>query len=188
MAQSSEIAAHFKIRAQEVRQAQSLTFDFPISVALFQQLLSDSECHATAPGKLKVHAQGAGNDILLTLTLSTTLTIPCARCLDPLEADVSFNETVVMVPKVGAVAIEESDVDPDEPDRELYDGETIVLDELVRDYLLLELPLEAKHPLAACNPDMVKHISNASTPATDTRLAGLAAIKEQLFGASKEGK
>lgn len=36
------------------------------------------------------------------------------------------------------------DIDPDAPDREFYTGEQVVIDDLVRDYLLLELPMQPR--------------------------------------------
>jgi uncharacterized metal-binding protein YceD (DUF177 family) len=42
------------------------------------------------------------------------------------------------------------EIDPDAPDREFYTGEQVAIDDLVRDYLLLELPMQPR-----CEPECV---------------------------------
>jgi uncharacterized protein len=97
-------------------------------------------------GALDVRVSKTGNDVVLRGTLSGKLVVPCARCLEPARISVHEPLSALFVP-AGALReasrgrgtdeerpLEDADVVP-------FDGETVVLDGLVRDELLLALPI-----------------------------------------------
>ena len=55
---------------------------------------------------------------------------------------------------------DDDDIDPTQPDREFYTGDQVVIDDLVRDYLLLELPMQPRCDLGwSCpNLDVPEHM------------------------------
>jgi uncharacterized protein len=123
------------------------SFTFTISPSWIRNALAEmSEVTPAGPdGELAVRASKSGNDVVVHGTLKAQLKIPCARCLEP--ADVAVNEplSVLMVP-AHAVAGSKGDKDEyeftaEEADVLPYSGDNVVLDDLVRDELLLQIPM-----------------------------------------------
>jgi uncharacterized protein len=81
-------------------------------------------------------------------TLNAELVVPCARCLEPVRFEVSDAVSVLYTPAVGHGPArkggkgrgEDHELTPEDADTLPYDGETVVLDDLVRDELILETP------------------------------------------------
>jgi uncharacterized protein len=109
---------------------------------------------ASSPGEVAVHAQRNGSEILVHGRAHARLVTECGRCLSPVALDVECTLAALYAPEAGAVRHapeddeEDLDIDPDAPDREFYRGEEVAIDELVRDYLLLELPMQPR-----CEPE-----------------------------------
>jgi uncharacterized protein len=110
-------------------------------------VLEDHEAKATAhDGKLEVRASKSGADVVVHGTIDASLNVPCARCLEPIDIDVHSDIAVIYVPG-SKVKTAESDgeveytLEDAEADTLPYDGETVVLDDLVRDELLLGIPM-----------------------------------------------
>jgi uncharacterized metal-binding protein YceD (DUF177 family) len=106
----------------------------------------------SAPGEVSVHAQRNGNEILVHGRAHARLITECGRCLSPVSLDVACDLAALYAPGQPRHADEEQeedlDLDPDEPDREFYTGDEVAIDDLVRDYLLLELPMQPR-----CEPE-----------------------------------
>jgi uncharacterized protein len=100
-----------------------------------------------ADGALEIRVSKSGNDVVVHGKLHAELAVPCARCLEP--AHVSIQEDVSALAVQGAEAHrsshsgddEDDDLAADEADVIAYDGQTVVLDDLVRDELLLNIPM-----------------------------------------------
>ncbi len=89
-----------------------------------------------------------------------------------------------------ASADEELEVDPDAPDRETYSGDRIVIDDLVRDYLLLELPMQPRCELGwdCPNLELPAHMRSPSGVQSDPESAthfGEGAIDPRLMPLQK---
>lgn len=136
-----------------------------------------------------------GDAFLLQGHVRARIETTCSRCLGPATVPVDAEVTLLLVPEAKAPRAatkrsKESDGEPefdaDEADVATYDGETVVLDPLVREALLLELPIS---PLCdeAC-PGMASPPSaggpTAPTGSDDLRHAAfrqkLAALRDQL--------
>lgn len=121
-------------------------------------------------GKLDVRASKSGQDVIVHGTLDAELRVPCARCLEEFDLPVHADLSVIYAPaarvkppvqpkaeksdkgdkaataksggkKRGAEAEEEYEFTSEEADTLGYDGETVVLDDLVRDELILGIPM-----------------------------------------------
>jgi uncharacterized protein len=100
-------------------------------------------------GEVTVHAQRNGSEILVHGKAHACLVAECGRCLRDVSLEVACDLAALYTPGqvLSRAAREEEqldDIDPDSPDREYYSGEEVVIDELVRDYLLLELPMQPR--------------------------------------------
>jgi uncharacterized protein len=130
-----------------------------------------------------------GDNFLLQGRVRATVDATCGRCLGKAEIPVDSETTLLIVPKTTAATRApkgkkskesegEFEFDPDEADVATYDGETIVLDDLVREAILLELPIS---PLCredcagiSSDPAVAKRLAEARV---DPRLASLADFK-----------
>lgn len=100
-------------------------------------------------GSVAVHAQRNGREILVHGQAHARLIAQCGRCLGEVPVDVTCDLAALYAPaesnsRRAATDDEDLDIDPDAPDREFYTGEQVVIDDLVRDYLLLELPMQPR--------------------------------------------
>lgn len=120
-----------------------------------------------------------------------SLETTCGRCLGPATVPVDGELTILLVPKADASrpvkgkkhkeSEGEFEFDADEAEVDHYDGETVVLDDLVREALLLELPIS---PLCseecagmAADPAVADRLAQARV---DPRLQKLAELRDKL--------
>jgi uncharacterized metal-binding protein YceD (DUF177 family) len=125
-------------------------------------------------GQVEVHAQLNGREVLVHGKARARLVTECARCSKDMPVEVACELAALYAPDEAgradkhrrAGADDEDDdiaVDPDAPDREFYSGDQVVIDDLVRDYLLLELPMQPRCDLGwSCpNLDVPEHMRSA---------------------------
>ena len=123
----------------------------PVRVAWMRGAFEETDVKPSEmDGRLDLRLSKSGGDVVIRGTLDAVVVVACSRCLEP--AAVAVHE------EIGALAVEALGVDrtgekprggapDDDGDRELdadlirYDGETVVLDDLVRDALLLGIPM-----------------------------------------------
>jgi len=124
---------------------------FALDEAWLREAFADSGVRGDASqgaGLVQVHAQLNGREILVHGRARARLVTECGRCLRELPIDVSCELAALYTPQVPGRAAraeeEELDIDADEPDREFYTGDKVQIDDLVRDYLLLELPMQPR--------------------------------------------
>jgi uncharacterized protein len=103
-------------------------------------------CEATAgeqDGVLEVRASKSGADVVVHGPLDAELRIPCARCTEPFALPIHAEVSVLYVPasKLKVSDGSENQLTDEEADTLSYDGETVVLDDLVRDELVLGIPM-----------------------------------------------
>ncbi len=119
-------------------------FRFTVRPAWIRGILEDHE--ATSSGKdgsLEVRASKSGHDVVVHGALDAKLTVPCARCLEPTELPIHSDISVLFVPgsRLSTTRDGERELSEEEADTLPFEGETVVLDDLVRDELLLEIPM-----------------------------------------------
>jgi uncharacterized protein len=154
---------------------------FPVRAAWIRGALEGTEvAQGGSDGELDLRLSKSGNDVVVRGRLTAELSVPCARCLEPASIVVDEALSALAVPAADMAPKASDDAnDPPERDAEMipYDGETVVLDDLVRDELLLAVPMI---PLCseAC-PGISPAISSESAePAIDPRLRPLLQLKK----------
>jgi len=157
----------------------------------------EGEANAVRPGendgKLDLRVSKSGTDVVVHGRLVAELETDCARCLGPAKIAVDETLSVLMVPassvqKDPGGDDDEADRPAEEADVLPYDGETVVLDDLVRDELLLAIPMI---PLCseACpgmSPPLGSQKEETAPRGVDPRLAPLLDI--QLAGKNQQKK
>ncbi|MGZ3419187.1 MAG: YceD family protein [Polyangiales bacterium] len=152
---------------------------------------------ASTDGSVDVRITPSGGDnFLVQGSVKATVDATCGRCLGPAHIPVATQMTLILVPEHAAKGRKpkgktskdsegEFEFDKDEADVATYDGDTVVLDELVREAIILELPIS---PL--CSEDCAGMRSDPAFPREtaealerakiDPRLAPLAALRDKL--------
>ncbi len=181
--------------------------------------LQDTEAVARGSGSVDVSLSKDGRQVIVRGHVKAPLTMPCARTLDPAEVDVDAELLLMLSPApgreppakspksrrasksahsnakgsesvAGRLAKERviSDLDAAQ---DFYSGDEIVLDEFVRQYILLELPMfPLRSDLRAMDnpaiPGPPEQASASSGNRIDPRLAPLAEIAGRLKFDTKE--
>lgn len=136
-------------------------------------------------GRLQVHAQRSGVDVLVQGHITSRLAATCARCLKDVALDVDLAMTALFSPEhTRPDDSQEIDVRLDEVNRDYYGGREIVLDPMVREHLLLEAPMK---PLCSEDCEGIAVPEHLRPPAEvfgdaapDARFAPLLKLKEEL--------
>jgi len=122
-------------------------FRFPVRAAWVRGALEATNISAVGTdGELDVRVSKSGNDVVVRGKLRAELAVPCARCLEPAHVSVHEDLSALVVETAPAKSAKGSDEDdedlaPEEADVITYDGKTVVLDDLVRDEILLGIPM-----------------------------------------------
>lgn len=143
-------------------------------------VLGALEDHEAKPieknGVLDIRASKSGHDVVVHGTLDMTLTAPCARCLEPATLPIHSDISVLYVPSANLKAeAEGEEVTDAEADTFPFDGDEIVLDDLVRDELVLGVPMI---PLCSesCTGMSPAPVQESGDKPVDPRLAPLLAF------------
>lgn len=112
----------------------------------------------------------------MTGRLSTRLRVTCPRCLESVELRLEANPDVVLLKSDEGVLDE-----PDGPDSMVI-GQTVELNHLVEDELLLALPMSPAHPEGRCPT------GSANGPADQGKRINPFAVLEALKGGPEKRK
>jgi uncharacterized protein len=187
--------------------AAGLALDAELPPAWLEAELRDASLTATAPGHVSARLSRTGDDVVVRGRVKASLTTPCARCTEPAAVVVDGELSLLLRPAPAAhpaktaakhapkahngkpakpsAKEEEYEFTSEEADLDTYNGETVVLDEFVREAILLEVP---NFPL--CSEDCAGiRPAAGSTPAEepprlDPRLSPLGALKAKLAAGS----
>jgi uncharacterized protein len=123
------------------------------------------------------------NDIRVVGDFSTTVELPCARCLDPITRDVASAFDLLYRPLGADAGKEELSVTAVEAEVSYYQGEGLLLEDLLREQVLLALPLKAicrddcKGLCSHCGKNLNLEQCNCAEPIDDPRWSALKDIK-----------
>ena len=95
-------------------------------------------------GRVELDVTRSGREFLLRGELWAPLVVTCVRCLEDFALSVEAFFEVLMLPGAGKsprAASKDDEESSEELGVELYKGEEIVLDDLIRDTILLEVPM-----------------------------------------------
>jgi uncharacterized protein len=116
-----------------------------LAVDISTELPDEADLDLLKPVEGYLEAVSTGNILLITGKFDTRLVLECARCSEPLEIDVNFDVDeqfpVEGIPSsLGAGDF--AHVAPDEP-FELFEGNNLIVENLIRQAMLISLPLQA---------------------------------------------
>lgn len=115
-----------------------------IEVDISTELSEEADIDLVAPLEGFLEAVSTGNILLIKGKFSTRAVLECSRCTGPLEEDVQF-EIDEQFPVVGIPSSYSSQdyarVEPEE-DYQMFDGNNLMVEVLLRQGLLLALPMQ----------------------------------------------
>lgn len=157
-------------------------YHFPVRAAWLRSILEDTEASAgEGDGSLDVRMSMSGRDVALHGRLKAELSSTCGRCLGPAHVHVDQDVTALFAPKSTLKTPKDKEYEfaPEEADVLGYEGETVVLDDFVRDEILLEIPMIplCSEDCPGIRPPSPSEEESAKAPAIDPRLAPLLQIQ-----------
>ena len=142
----------------------------PLTKAWLEAALEGSELRPAGPdGWIDLHVSKTGYEVLVRGTVHAEFLVDCARCLEPVQMGGDLELTLLLYPakkapqhlrkggparpiphrervrengrKPSRVEEEEYEFTAEEADMDVYEGDTVVLDDFVREVILLESPI-----------------------------------------------
>jgi uncharacterized protein len=125
-------------------------------------------------------------DIRINGRLATSLELNCARCLEPLTQDVKREFDLLYRPQGADAGRDEISVTDAEAEISYYEGEGILLDDVVREQVLLAAPLkvtcreECKGLCPQCGTNLNQEQCSCTVALEEPRWAALKEIRGKL--------
>jgi uncharacterized protein len=187
------------VKVEQIRE-QGLTLDEPISTELLEHALHlegrDTGFRAEGASSLSALLHRVSGGVLLRGDFTARLMAPCKRCAKDVHFELPVSFTLSLVPK-DLVAPDEDEgeaeenehaeslgsFDLDDADEEVFDGRQIDLDPILREQVLLALPMDVvcgddcKGLCPVCGQNRNEKACNCVTKVVDPRLAALKDIK-----------
>jgi uncharacterized protein len=168
--------ASFVVSASEL-DAGGKHFAQAIPVAWLKNVFEESDASPLADGAIDVRLSRSGSDVVVHGKAEAEVELPCSRCLGPVKVRLAPEISVLMVPAAKIKHDREHEMASSEADVLPYDGDNVVLDDLLRDDLVLEIPM-----IPLCSEDCPgiasAHAKEEGKP-VDPRLAPLLRLKRQ---------
>ena len=138
--------SEFVLQVQEIDES-GKEYSFAVTHAWLRHELSDTEVRPDEDepeGHLRLHAQRQGSDLVLHGHLRARLVTECARCLADALVPVDVEVGLLLTARGVELRAEpdELELTPEDLDREFYTGDRVVLDPVVREHLLVEVPIK----------------------------------------------
>ena len=125
-------------------------------------------------------------DIRVNGEVSAELEVACARCLEPVLQDVKRNFDLLYRPLGIDAGREEMSVTGAEAEIGYYQGEGLLLEDVIREQVLLALPLKAicrqdcKGLCPQCGTNLNSGSCSCAEPAEDPRWSALKDLRDKL--------
>jgi uncharacterized protein len=196
------MSALIRFPANDIR-VDGLEMDLELPNTWLSKALDDTEVRPRGEqsGRLVGRLSRSGNDIVVRARVTAPVELPCVRCLEPTPVDVSTELSLLLQP-VSRSELEARGGDEEyefgaaEADLDVYDGETVVLDDFVREAILLEVPTfplcrEDCPGLQSLSPDreIVDELDPRLAPLSAFRKSdGPTTIEDLIEAAAERGK
>lgn len=189
------------VSVADLEREETLERDWVLTPEWLKAAFAGTEATPTGvPGRAKVQLFKNGREVLVQGKLSAEVELPCARTLDPARYELTSELTLILHKKsAGDPTLRRTRQARKPPRREredgalpeaevtsdTYSGDQIVLDEFVREQLLLEIPMfplrsDLRSDEAAAIP--AHPLPSRSGTGIDPRLLPLRAIAEKMKG------
>jgi uncharacterized protein len=104
------------------------------------ELPFESELRLLEPVQVHAQARSKNGELELRGNLQTKVTFPCGRCLKPVELPIDVRFAERFVSAVSWRGEEQHELNAEDLDLAVFDGEAVELDDLVKEEILLAIP------------------------------------------------
>jgi uncharacterized protein len=131
-----------------------------------------------------VRLEKHGHDILVRGRLQGHLELTCSRCLEVFVAPVAVDFDLLLAPAPDALAADSEELSSADLDLDFYHGETVDLEEILREQIILAVPLKplclenCRGLCPRCGADLNRETCSCQPEESDSLLAPLAKLKE----------
>jgi uncharacterized protein len=145
-------------------------------------LLDEEHARLTEPPEISGRVQTSSHEVRLRGHITARAEVDCDRCLKSVAVPVETDFDVTYVPEEDYRESEAAELQEEDLSLSVFDGETIDVDELVREQLLLALPTralcteECKGLCPVCGANRNSDACDCETKEVDPRWAGLKAM------------
>lgn len=125
-------------------------------------------------------------DIRLAGDLTTSLQLPCGRCLEPVNENVAHHFDLLYRPQGSDSGREELSVTAAEAEVSYYQGDGILLEDALREQVLLSVPIrvlcreDCKGLCPHCGTNLNSGTCSCAAPMEDPRWSALREIRNKL--------
>lgn len=161
-------------------------YEFAITRDWLTEALADTEYDAPEEGEdgvLEVVGRKMGDDVLAEGRIQTVMSVPCARCNEDIDWPIDLPFAQLFVPRGSYEeqhSEEEVELTPQDLERETYVGDSIALDALVRENLILEVPMTPRCPEGCSNQEIAAYLDKGEEEKKPGPLAGLLDLKDKI--------
>lgn len=152
---------------------------------------SQDEFDVGGPIRLELEVQKTGDKFRLVGRVTTTLEVPCSRCVEPFHIPVDASFDSVYLPQSANTGEGEREIGERDLDTSYYRDERIHLGELLREQFYLALPMkplcsaECRGLCPQCGTNLNRGSCDCRAAWDDPRLAGLKALLNDGGGDDK---
>ncbi len=145
------------------------------------------EFQQSAPLDVRGTAELRGQEIRIFGQFSTRVEMPCARCLEPVEEEISRNFDLSYRPVSSVAGEEEVKVAEEETEIGFYRGDGLFLADVLAEQVILALPMkvicrvDCRGLCPSCGSNLNQEHCRCEVQNGDPRLAPLARIKQDWF-------
>jgi uncharacterized protein len=178
----------------EIKELEAHAVDFDEQIApgvidLGPEIMQNGNLTASGRAQLVREQHGRHesiNDIRVAGEFSTKVELLCARCLEPIARDVAKKFDLLYRPQGADAGKAELSVTAAEAEVSYYQGDELLLEDVLREQVLLALPLKAicredcKGLCPHCGKNLNQEQCNCAEPLEDPRWAALKDIREKL--------
>jgi uncharacterized protein len=149
--------------------------DFTWQYAPADITFDEHDLRLIEPVDVKGRVRRQDDEIELRGRLSTKVAIACGRCLKSVQLPIELEFSERFTPAVAWKNEEQHELQSEDLDLSLFDGEVIELDDLVKEEILLALPghtlcqEECKGLCPTCGSDLNASTCNCTTTQIDSR-------------------
>ena len=172
---TSATPAQFEVCLQELQERPAV-IGGALELAHLAKRLEDCEYEAAPENAhLKLRAEWVGNGALVRGHVEARIKTRCSACLGDTTIPVESAISTLMLQKQEVTERSgDEELTPEDLESEWFEGSTLILDDLVMDSLMLEMPMNPKCPTACPGPP---HFDiEEAKPQIDPRLAPLASV------------
>jgi uncharacterized metal-binding protein YceD (DUF177 family) len=177
-----------------------------LSLAWLELALDATDASPHEEGRVRVELTKNGEDVVIRGRAHVVVTMPCSRTLEPIQVELDPEIFLLLSrareparpprhartpqpfaqkrrsprPSRGKEWADEPRLSDDEAARDVFHGESVVLDAFLREFILLELPMNPVRSDLHGPPEQATAPRPVPTGSPDPRLAPLAALLDRM--------